>query len=306
MAQRARPILRLHLRSPDLPAGEIPLEDLVRVATKTQAVVRRLARGIVGQRGPGRAGERIEEATQLTLIGLRSGSTVLEIAGVEDVAPEPDGIFDLPAGLGSRALDLLMDGVSALTVEKGSLPLGVDAAAIGDIDQWLRSLAKYAEVGVDLSGPSRDKYIEIVPRVARQRLRTLETQPSVPFVSSTEQAIEGSLYALNTHTGIEDDAGHKLRLSVPEDLRADAALLVTRRVRAIGVPDVDEHGGLRSFTVTRLVPAPDLAALHEQGRFFERHELRTVTVSGDRSLDSWAIEGITQAEADEFMSAISE
>jgi len=73
--------------------------------------------------------------------------------------------------------------------------------------------------------------------------------PSVPYVSAEHQALTGRLYALNLRTGtfrIVDDARHSVRLTVPEDVRGEAAQLIGTRVHAIG--------RLRSMTVGACFP----------------------------------------------------
>jgi hypothetical protein len=79
-------------------------------------------------------------------------------------------------------------------------------------------------------------------------------------------------------------------------------------VRAIGRPEIDETGQLAAFSVTQLVPAPDIAALKEQGKFFERHELTVAVSSGGAgdALEDWAIGGLTPEERDNFLDAIAD
>jgi hypothetical protein len=303
-----RPVLRLRLRGSEVRDGEIPLDDLVAVAQETQAVVRRIAQGMVGQRRPGRPTTAVEEATTLSLIGLHKGSTVLEIAGA--ASPEDTlGLGDLPLDLGERSIAMFIEAAEALTRDIPQLPLGFDSAAAEDLDRWLRRATKYEGVGLEGEIRGRRFDVALVPANARKRLRGLNLQPSMPFVSPTEQAIEGVLYAVNTHTGtysIEDDATHKIRLKVPEDLRSDANLLISRRVRAVGKPDVDDAGRLTSFAVTRLNPAPDLRALHEQESFFDRHALTPVPPRSSERLDAWAIEGLSEDESSGFLAALAD
>ncbi len=304
MASKERPLLRLRLRGGKYEEGEIPLYDLSQIARETQLVVRRLGDALVARRGPGRPPAAIEQATELLLVGLTKGSTVLEIAA----ADAPSLAFeDMPPDLRERALTLFIDSVTALGEEHPDMPLGFNEAARKGVDHWLRSVRRFEHVGVSLRMGAVSKADQVDTATARNRLKRAQIQPSVPFVTASQQAVEGELYALNVRTGtyqIEDDSGQKIRLIVPSEIRSDAAILVTRRVRAIGTAEVDERGRLQSFSVSTLrkVPASDVL---EQGRFFQHHELNPPAAVGD-DLDRWAIQGLSDEEADDFLASLSE
>lgn len=306
MTSRQRPLLRLRLRDGKYEEGEIPLHDLAEIAKQTQLVVRRLANALVARPGPGRPTSAIEQATELLLVGLTKGSTVLEIAGVEARAHSLE-LENMPPDIGERALELFVDGVAALGEEEPEMPLGFDDVARQYVDGWLRHIRKFERIGVSLRVGRYSKEREIDPRTARRRLKTVQVQPRVPFITATQQAVEGVLYALNIRTGtyaVEDDSGQKIRLTVPSDLRSEAATLATRRVRAIGNAEINERGRLQSFAVSSLGPVSTPEGL-EQGRFFERHELSAPQVVSD-DLDQWAIQGLSEEEADDFLTSLSE
>jgi hypothetical protein len=215
----------------------------------------------------------------------------------------------LPLDLGARALTLFADGVAALATQAPELPVGFDAPAVKDLDSWLRRVSEYSAVGLEATILGQHTSFELPPREARKRLRTLDAQPPIPFVNPTEQALEGTLYAVNLHTGtysIQDDAAHTIRISVPEDLRGEAALHLGRRVRAIGRSEISEAGRLTAFTVSRLIRAPDLAALLQQASFFDAHELTAKSPPPGQTLDGWIIHGISEDDADQFLAALSE
>lgn len=307
----ARPVISLHLDAAGQDEGEIRLDDLTKIAEATQTVIRRIARGMVGQSRIGRASKPVTEATTLSLIRLGKGSTVLEIAGPPPMDDQDAFEFDLPTDLSELSLKLLSEGVCALASDDDvpELPAGFDSSLVRDFDAWLKSLRKFDSVGVDSAIGGKELHAQVVPQVARRRLSEATPQPVLPFVSPTEQALRGRLYALNLITGtfsIEDDAGHKIRLKVPQDVRQTAALLVAQHVKAIGKPELDDLGRLRSFTVTSLELAPDIDALAQQTEFFEPHELRRPAPGDLRTLDEWSIEGLTEEEADGFLSALAE
>lgn len=307
----ARPVISLQLNGAGQGEGEIRLEDLTKIAEATQSVVRRIARSMVGQNRSGKASQPVSDATTLSLVGLRKGSTILEIAGPPLMDEQTAFEFDLPTDLSELSLKLLSEGVCALASDDDvpELPAGFDSSLVHDFDDWLRSLRKFDSVVVESAIGGKDLQARIVPRTARKRLEEAAPQPALPFVSPTEQALRGKLYALNLNTGtfsIEDDAGHKIRLRVPTEVRQTAALLVTHYVKAIGKPTLDELGRLRSFTVTSLELAPDVEALAQQTGFFETHDLRPPTPKDLRTVDGWAIEGLTEEEADGFLSALAD
>jgi hypothetical protein len=296
----------MRIRGASARDGEIPLTDLGRLAEETQALVRRLARGLVGQRGPGRASFQIEKSTALTLVGLRAGSTILDIAGPMEAEDALD-FGNMPLDLGDRALIMFLEGMSALGSTTPELPVGYDAAAVDDLQTWLKSIRGYKSVELDSNIRGRRFHASVQPIAARRMVRELQPQPSMPYVSPTEQALEGSLYALNMHTGtysIRDDSQHTIRLKLPPEIREEAAQLINQRVRAIGKPEIDDSNRLTGFTAYRLIPAPDLAVLHLQGRFFERHDLTAVAAADDRMLSEWVIEDLSEAEVDGFLSAL--
>jgi hypothetical protein len=306
MTSKHRPLLRLRLTDDKYPDGEIPLQDLAQIATETQRTVRRLGRALVARPGPGRATSPIEEATELSLVGLEKGSTVLKIAG-PDIRADQLALDEMPPDLSERALEIFVDGLEALNEGAPVMPLGFDEIAKKSVSSWLQRMRKFHTVGISLQAGTHSKESEINPATARSRLRTVQVQPSVPFVTATEQAVEGILYSLNIRTGtygIEDDSGQRIRLNLPDEIRSEAAVLVTRRVRAIGNAEIDERGRLRSFKVSSFHSAPAIEGI-EQGRFFQRHPLNPPPAVSD-DLGRWAIQGLSEEEADSFLASLSE
>lgn len=305
MVQHAsRPQLHLRFVGGEQRDGEVSLEDLAKVAQGTQQLVTRLARGLAGKRA-GRPPTDLVAATRLFLVGLRPGSTVLDIAGLH---PDPDVLIadGMPGDLGERVLGLLADGVRALS-EEAPLPAGLDAPALNDLDTWLRGLRKYSQVTLETDVPTGRRITIFEPATLRRQLTTVTPEPPLPFVSPEHQALQGRLYALNLRTGsfsIEDDIGRAIRLNVPGDVRDAAARMVNTRVQAIGSPRVDEGGRLIGFDVAALVSAVDPFV---QGEFFERHELEvpaTRAVVG--LLEAGAIPDLSDDEVDAFLNALSE
>jgi hypothetical protein len=306
MAQLPRPTLHLRLSGQNGHDGEIPLTDLAKVADQTQRVVTRIARGMIDDRNPGPIPKNVFDATTLFLVGLGVGSTVLEIA-LSEPAENILSAQDMPLELGEIALTAFTESLEILSEDEPEpvLPVGIDDRAVEGIDQWLRALRRYSRITIDAKLGRNSFQAEIVPRVARRRLQSAMSQPAMPYVSSHHQALTGRLYALNLRTGtfrIEDDAGHSIQLTVPEDMRTEAAQLVNIRVRAIGNASLDEHHRLRSFNVAALEELPELV---DQMAFFERHDLiepsRPITAD---DLTLGVIPDLSDDEIDEFMAAL--
>lgn len=306
MVQQARPTLRLHLHGDRVRDGEMPLTDLAKVAEQTQRVVMRIARGLIDDRFPGPVPQNVADATTLFLTGLGRGSVVLDIA----LAAPPQDTLNaqgMPIQIGEIAMTALIESLQILSDDEPApvLPVGIDDKAVDDIDEWLRTLRRYQHVTIDAELTRSSFQAEIVPRDARKKLQNATSQPTIPYISADHQAITGRLYALNLRTGtfrIEDDARHSIRLTVPEDMRSEAAQLVDTRVRAIGNASLDEHHRLLSFNVAALEELPDLI---DQLAFFERHELieppRVIT-SGE--LGQGVILNLSDDEIDDFMAAL--
>lgn len=306
MVQQPRPTLRLHLSGKGVRDGEMPLADLAKVADQTQRVITHIARGLIDDRSPGPIRGNVADATTLFLIGLGRGSIVLDIA-LADPAQDTLKAQGMPIQLGEIAITALAQSLEILSEDEPTpvLPVGIDDKAVEDIDHWLRTLRSYQHVTIDAELSHSSFQAEIVPRDARKKLKNATSQPTMPYISADHQAITGRLYALNLRTGtfrIEDDARHSIRLTVPEDMRSEAAQLIDAKVRAIGKVSLDEHHRLLSFNVASLEELPDLI---DQLAFFERHDLieppRIIT-SDD--LSQGVIPDLSNDEIDDFMAAL--
>lgn len=304
--QQTRPTLHLRLSAADGQDGEIALADLATVAAQTQQVVTRIARAMVDDQTFGRARRNIVSATTLSLTGIRSGSTVLDIA-LPDTAAETLRAEDMPAELGEMSLTVLTETLSALRGNDSEpvLPVGVDERVANDINRWLRAMRNYSRLSIDATLSRNTLHTEVVPREAQVQLRKAARQPSIPYVSANNQVLSGRLYALNLRTGtfrIEDDARHSIQLTVPEDVRAEAAQLINQKVRAYGNAAIDQHHRLVSFNVVALEEVPDLVT---QTAFFERHQLvQPPRVIEERDLRDGVIQDLSDDEIDEFMKAL--
>jgi hypothetical protein len=213
----------------------------------------------------------------------------------------------MPGELGEMALAVLTESIEILGEDDLApvLPVGVDDSTASEIDKWLHALHSYKRISINAELSQGSIQAEFVPKEARARLRNAISQPSLPYVSSDNQALTGRLYALNLRTGtfrIEDDARHSIQLNVPEDVRNEAAQLVNTRVRAYGRASLDNRHRLLSFSVAALEPLPDFM---DHAAFFERHELIAPSRSlEDRDLSDGIVHGLSDEQIDAFMAAL--
>ena len=307
MDQQVRPTLRLRLSGSSERDGELALAELARLAEKTQRAVSRIAQAMIDDRAARHLRRDIGSATTLSLVSLRAGSTVLDIA-LPETADDQLIADDMPQDLGEMALVAFVESIAALHDDESDpvLPVGVDDKAANEVDGWLRALSSYSEVEVTAQlrrEPVRS--FAIAPKDARDKLKRAASQPALPYISADNQSLTGRLYALNLRTGmfrIEDDARHSIQLTVPVDVRAEAAQLVNTRVRAIGKAALDRRHRLAAFNVTALEQVPDLP---DQVEFFKRHELAEPprAIEGN-DLTRGVITDVTDDEIASFMTAL--
>ncbi|MGH8930155.1 MAG: hypothetical protein ACRDZO_05840 [Egibacteraceae bacterium] len=301
MNERARERLSLRLEGGDYGDGEIPLLALAHIASETQQLVRRLARSLTQRSGPGRTPGSIENATNLLLIDLQPGSTMLTFASPPVVQPML-GFFE---EVGAAAFGALMDGIEALEND-AELPAAFDDVVSKSLDGWLdavKSAAPAAEVRAELSSrPPR--VLRLEPEAAQAALarRSPNEEPS----EQGERTIEGRLYAVNLETGryaLRDDAGNSISLT-GEGIPSDAVgRFVGQRVQAEGVAHIDT-GHLQSLDVARL----DLARPFEgeDRDWFYRGQTLAELLEGTEpldSLDDLVIEDLTDEEIEAFLEA---
>ena len=228
MAQSPRPMLHLRLSGADERDGEVPLADLARVAEGTQCVVTRIARGMIDDRGPGRLRQNVANVTTLFLIGLRSGSTILDIA-LPRSAEETLSTEGLPVELGELALTVLVESLDMLSEDGPApvLPVGVDDRAVQDIDLWLRVLRGYQSVTIDAELSRGAFRTEITPRAVRKRLRGASSQTIHPVRFRRSSGPYRSAICFST-SGLER-SGSRMTLDIQYDSLCPRICVVRQR-----------------------------------------------------------------------------
>jgi hypothetical protein len=308
---RERSRLEVHLHGGDWGRGEIPLDELARISAETQLLVRRLARALTGRSGPGTTPGAMARATQLLLVGVHPGSTVLEIAG-PPVESELDLGEDVPAEVGSQALTLFWDVLDALGGQGAVLPDIMDEQLADTFDEWLGSLHSYRSVDTTGRVGGSSRRAEVVPQRDHGHLRRLVAAGRSDVASEAVEpyVAEGTLYAVNLHTGrftLEDDTGHSFPCVVDDPATVDARSLLGQRVQAIGTVTRDAGGRVRALTEARIRPARGVPGL-DADAFWRRtspeellREARPV-----RSLDDLVIDDLTEEEEAAFLQALQE
>ncbi|HUP70812.1 MAG TPA: hypothetical protein VM142_13505 [Acidimicrobiales bacterium] len=287
--------------------GEIPLVDLAKIAAETQVLVRRLARSITDRSGPGRTPAHLEELTQLLLVGIHGGSTVLEIAGPQMEAQLDLGEVALDAG--AQAVEALLDGIDAIR-RGGSLPGPYDDITIRSLDAWLATVGETAgEFEIEATVANREWRI---PRTVVEGAREALVRPAPPSSAqpARSQVVEGVLYDANLHTGryvIEDDMGHAIALETSIFTSEHVAPLLGQRVRAEGTPRLDEGGRLQAIEASVLLPATEIEGLDSEA-FWRNIELDELLSDAEplQALEDLRISGLTEEEGDAFLRVISE
>lgn len=300
MTDRERPLLRLRLHGGPFEPGEPPLGDLARLAEETQAVARCFGRMVAGRGGLSRSPGVVPAATQLKLVGLTAtgNATALDLAGVD--APAGGLLGDaLPLDLGARALFGLVESLAALTEDEPVLPPTFDEDTRYGLDNWLRRVRRFDRVVVSVSVGGIARGCELDAGAARERLSLLDLPAHEPLVPAARHAVEGILYALNLHTGtyaVEDDHGQRIRLTVPTELRAASASLISSRIRAEGEATVDDQGRLHLLSVAGLAPA----------RTFEQPGLTGIPNGPARAANGGATPGVIAGGADDDAVALAQ
>jgi hypothetical protein len=181
--------------------------------------------------------------------------------------------------------------------------------AVEDIAAWLHGVRTYDFVGIDAVLPDgRQEEVTVMPRIAQQRIGFAVTAPTMPYVTTTDQALDGQLYAVNLHSGtfrIEDVTGHSIRIEVPESLRPRTAPLIGTRVRVIGKPNLDERHHLMSFEATDIGTGHGPPGIEQTG-FFDPHKLVLKPPLSDDELDSWGVSDLAEDEVEAFLATLRE
>ena len=233
----------------ETPQGQIDVDDAVAILQKLQELATKVGRVETGAEQRGRPGKKVERVAKLRLVGLKAGSTVIEVQRVDD---EDMLTFDLEQEQG-------FDARFAAIIEA----IGADArpAAVSDT---------IAETAADLVSALQKAAPEIEFRsagVLRRAFKTAEThretwRPALTEPTPESVTVVGRLYAVNLKSHrlqVQDDIGNEFALPKVED---DAAIghLLGAYVSVTGRPEKDLRGRLAEIHGAIIEAAPQIAA----------------------------------------------
>ncbi len=258
--------LEVRLRGPAAEGGRVRLDVLVEVAQAVQMSVTRLAYALRGEPTVrrGRTPREIADLTRLQVVGLREGSTVLEL----DLAEH------------ERPLDELDLGVEALR----AFEVGLRAAAMGEVppapwdrgvtqavESLLRVLDKGIEEVVVRRSGARTEEQAVFTRSVREERRI-----AVPPGARERVEVEGRLLMADFAATRDEARIHRplespVRCTFGPELEGAVLSLLRRYVRAVGWAELDEQGEIRALELESLADAEltpgrafwDLATLDE-------------------------------------------
>lgn len=277
---------RLTFEGLPTPQGEIALRDLVGIGEALQLTATRIARQVGGLTGPGRSTAAIDQMSELRLLGIGSGSTVLDFhLGIEESLPLPGGDEEVVASRFDDVFSAVADNRTPAWAD----PLVTQA--IGRLAARLCASGA-SKVTADRSAddaPSPRSTIEVASV-------DLEAWMLPDDRETRQVAVTGVLDKVDLRASrfrVRDDVGHDITLDDIQDVEA-AARLIGRRVVASGMA---EHDGGR---VVRVVE-PTLTQEQDRSVWFAVPAAEPPTGG---VLVSGGISGVTDDEIDEFLAEI--
>jgi hypothetical protein len=273
----------------DTPKGQIDVDDAVAILQKLQELATKIGRVETGAEQRGRPGKKVERVARLRLVGLKEGSTVIQ---VERVSDEGTLEFDLEHEQGFDAV--FSEIIQAIGSDER--PEGISdsiAETAGDLVAVLRKAAPEVEFGT--SG------------VARRKFKTAETHretwlPTRENAAHEPVTVVGRLYAVNLKSHrlqIQDDVGNEFALpKVHND--DEVGHLLGRYVSVTGTPERDLRGRVTQVHGAVITAAPQLGA---DAGVREAVSLDEILAAAPGPI-SGGIPGLTEEEADAFYEAL--
>lgn len=282
--------------------GEISLAALGGIARHAHDLVVRLTREMTGRSGPGRTPAQLGHEVELSLKGIRAGSTVLELVGPAQGSFDLGADHDLPA----KVFEELIGGLAALS-DGTDLP-GVYTPLVRES---LRGLVEAAGDGtrldIETSGPGSSKLLSIDLPSAKDRLAGRDSSPPEPEVIPNTTSTGTLVYAdLDSHRfALRDDSGRRVPLregSVPVPVIIG---LLGQRVIAVGEARVGASGIPAEVRLSRL-DGVTAAGSFDETAFRRSASLDELLDSvGPIDLDDLDMH-LSDAEAAAFLAAIAE
>ncbi len=253
--EREHAVFSLTVEAADVEPGKIVVRDLARLSELVQRGLERTARVLSGQPGsaPGRLPKTIEDATRLVLVGIGSGSAILQLELPEPAeegglqADEP--LFAPPArDLGFRAMDTFVRGLHA--VEQVSAAAAVPDGWDSSVMEVARELAVVVEErNIALTFDARPP--DLSASVARMTPQTIRRLRELRVPVRRRRTARGLLVAVDLGTGrvdVQEAAGGRVSCHYTATLETAVKRHLGAVVIASGDEDFDEalgkHGRL--------------------------------------------------------------
>lgn len=237
--------------------GKVAIRDLEKLGPLLQAALERTARVLRHEPGlaPGPIPRDVQEATNLLLVGIESGSAnlLLELPVPDEVESE-EGLFPLPPrDLGQRAMDTFVKGLHELEQGRTEVPDDWDNSVM-EVAEGLAAFANERQVVIDVSSSTplqRTRRARISPEIA-DRFRVRHAPIRQP------RTARGRLFLVDLKAGridLEDDKGQRVQCHFPAELEDRVIHLVGQIVLVSGEEEVDLAAGRRGkLEVTSLDP----------------------------------------------------
>ena len=273
----------------DAPQGQINVDDVVAILQKLQELATKIGRVETDAAERGRPGKKVERVAKLRLVGLKAGSTVIEVERVEE---EGTLDFDLDdeRGFDARFAEII-EAIGA--DERPSVISDTIAETAADLVSALQKAAP--EVEFTAGG------------VLRRRFKTSETHRDtwrpVAVVDSPESVtVVGRLYAVNLKSHrlqVQDDIGNEFALP---RVANDAAVghLLGSYVTVTGSPELDSRGRLSEIRGAVIEAAP---ALGVEAGLREPVALDAILAAAPGPV-AGGIPGLSEEEATAFFEAL--
>jgi hypothetical protein len=239
--------LELRLVGSAVPDGEVRARDLAGLAAALQELRLRIGRELIEATGPGRTKQYMEELTEIRLVSIGAGSTVLTFA--QGPTDKLDGVLTEERQLSERFLDTF-EAISRDERPEWATDLIAESAA--KLVDALKTAAPRATIRV---GTRPDIAIES-DRIHR------ETWTSGRIQTDEIRTAQGRLERVDLRTHefrVRDDVGHAVDLRHVES-DAVAAKLVGQWVTASGRAVLDPSGRLVALENKQIQAVEDPAA----------------------------------------------
>lgn len=273
----------------DAPQGQINVDDVVAILQKLQELATKIGRVETDAAERGRPGKKVERVAKLRLVGLKAGSTVIQVERVEDDSTL-DFDLDHEQGFDARFAEII-EAIGADS--RPSVISDTIAETAADLVSALQKAAP--EVEFKAGG--------VVRRAFKTAEMHRETWKPVPAAEDPDSVtVVGRLYAVNLKSHrlqVQDDIGNEFALPRVQNDSAVGHLLGSY-VRVTGSPETDSRGRLSEIQGAVIEASPPLVANSGER---EPVALEAILATGPGPV-AGGIPGLSEEEANAFFEAL--